>query len=171
MGRWFDNLPDSDHVPYEFIDDEPHIKDVVRFLRPADYALWGSVTFGMPGLYYIWVGNSGGFGASQRDKKARIDGEGHVIVTTKLRSQQTHWEARSQRMSPSIHPKMLPRVMLLHMPFYTIAGFMFAAQRSYHRFWGWRENEKEVQRYKDEEPLRAERNKHRRKTTFATLDW
>ncbi|KAI8831428.1 NADH-ubiquinone oxidoreductase complex I, 21 kDa subunit-domain-containing protein [Chytridium lagenaria] len=63
---------------------------------------------------------------------------------------QVAWE----RMSPSIHPRYIPRSMLVQVPFFATCGFIFAIQRSYFRFWGWRENGKEVARWESEAHLR-----------------
>ncbi|KAI8611240.1 NADH-ubiquinone oxidoreductase complex I, 21 kDa subunit-domain-containing protein [Chytriomyces sp. MP71] len=60
-----------------------------------------------------------------------------------------------ERLSPSFHPKHLPRLMLIQVPFYASVGFMFAAQRSYFRFWGWKENSIEAARWEAEASTRS----------------
>ncbi|KAI9003698.1 hypothetical protein HDU85_001094 [Gaertneriomyces sp. JEL0708] len=54
MVRLFDNLPDDDHVPYKFLTAEPHLKDVVRYMRPSDYAVWAAVGAGFPAAHWMW---------------------------------------------------------------------------------------------------------------------
>lgn len=52
MVKYFDNLPDNDHCPYEFLDAEPHLRDVVRYMRPSDWAVAMGITVGVPGV--VW---------------------------------------------------------------------------------------------------------------------
>ncbi|TPX70222.1 hypothetical protein SpCBS45565_g01955 [Spizellomyces sp. 'palustris'] len=113
MVKFFSNLPDSDHVPYTFITDEPHVRDIVRYMRKDDLMLWGGIAAGFPALHFAW-----------------------------------------ERAYPSFHPKVMPRVMAIQIPFFATVGFFFAAQRSLFRFWGWRENDIEVARWNAEASAR-----------------
>ncbi|KAJ3041590.1 hypothetical protein HDV00_009067 [Rhizophlyctis rosea] len=90
MVRYFDNLPDDDHVPYKFIDAEPHVKDVFRYMRTADYGKWLAVGLGFPAIHWLW-----------------------------------------ERKSPSFHPKVMPRVMLVQVPVFMTIGAMFAMKDVY----------------------------------------
>lgn len=56
MVKFFDNLPDSNHVPYTFITAEPHVKDLVRYMRNEDLLLWGGVAAGFPAAHMLWGG-------------------------------------------------------------------------------------------------------------------
>ncbi|KAI8814549.1 NADH-ubiquinone oxidoreductase complex I, 21 kDa subunit-domain-containing protein [Cladochytrium replicatum] len=125
----FSGLPDSDHVPYKFIAAEPHVKDVVRYFRTSDYAVWGAIGLGFPATELIW-----------------------------------------ERMKPSIHPRLLGRLMWVSVPFYMSCGFIFAAQRTYFRFWGWSENSREAERWEKDAPIRETRNAGGRKG-WMDLDW
>ncbi|KAJ3328617.1 hypothetical protein HDU76_009631 [Blyttiomyces sp. JEL0837] len=59
-----------------------------------------------------------------------------------------------ERMSPTIHPKYIPRLMLVQVPFFVTAGMIFATTRSYFRFWGWQENSREVKKWEEEAATR-----------------
>ncbi|KAI8825085.1 NADH-ubiquinone oxidoreductase complex I, 21 kDa subunit-domain-containing protein [Fimicolochytrium jonesii] len=109
MVQFFSNLPDDDHVPYKFLEANPHIKDVVRYMRQEDYAVGAAVGLGFPAAHYIW-----------------------------------------ERLSPSFHPRVMPRVMAVQIPFYASVGFIFACKRSLFRFWGWTENNAEATRWAKE---------------------
>lgn len=52
--KFFNNLPDDDHVPYKFIKAEPHIKDAIRYIRPEDYMLCAAIGTGFPLAYLAW---------------------------------------------------------------------------------------------------------------------
>ena len=52
--KLFSNLPDSDHVPYKFLTAEPHIKQVVRYMRTEDYLIWGGITTLFPMAAMLW---------------------------------------------------------------------------------------------------------------------
>ncbi|KAJ3046722.1 hypothetical protein HK097_000603 [Rhizophlyctis rosea] len=130
MVRWVDNLPDDDHVPYKFIEREPHVKDVVRYMRSSDYLQWAGVAFGFPIAHWTW-----------------------------------------ERYSPSFHPKVMPRVMAVQIPFFMFAGFLYASGSSLRRFWGWTENAAEYKRWQEEAPLREARDKGKGVGWAATGDW
>ncbi|KAI8904945.1 hypothetical protein PhCBS80983_g03868 [Powellomyces hirtus] len=113
MVQFFSNLPDEEHVPYKFITAQPHVKDIVRYMRNEDYYLWAAVATGFPAAHWIW-----------------------------------------ERTIPSFHPRVMPRVMAVQIPFFATCGFLFAAQRSLFRFWGWRENAPEAARWTAEAATR-----------------
>ncbi|KAH6566904.1 hypothetical protein BASA50_008047 [Batrachochytrium salamandrivorans] len=52
--KWVSNLPDGEHIPFEFIDAEPNIKTVARYLRTSDYASMAAVAVGFPTAFYAW---------------------------------------------------------------------------------------------------------------------
>ncbi|KAJ3114376.1 hypothetical protein HDU96_002181, partial [Phlyctochytrium bullatum] len=79
---------------------------------------------------------------------------------------QVAWE----RASPSIHPRHLPRSMLIQVPFFFTCGFLFACQRSYLRFWGFKENAREVALWESEAHLRPEVDPER-KVAWEENDW
>jgi hypothetical protein len=54
MVKFVSNLPDSDHVPYPVIAAEPHIKTVVSYFRPSDYAAWTAIGAGFPLAQVAW---------------------------------------------------------------------------------------------------------------------
>ncbi|KAJ3184633.1 hypothetical protein HDU87_004036 [Geranomyces variabilis] len=54
MVQFFGNLPDNEHVPYQFIAAEPHVRDIFRYMRNEDYAVGGAVAAGFPAAHYIW---------------------------------------------------------------------------------------------------------------------
>jgi len=54
MVKWFSNLPDNDHVPYTFIEAEPHIKKVVQYFRPSDLAYAAGIGTGFPLALLLW---------------------------------------------------------------------------------------------------------------------
>jgi hypothetical protein len=104
--RFFSNLPgtspsltpptDNDHVPYQFLKAEPHIKKVFTYMRPSDFVLASAVTIAFPTALYAW-----------------------------------------ERSSPSMHPRILSRIMMVQIPFYAVMGMAFGIQNTYMRFWGW----------------------------------
>lgn len=50
-----------------------------------------------------------------------------------------------ERYRPSTHPRNLGKVMMVQVPFYFTCGFLFACQNVYLRYWGWKENGREVE--------------------------
>ncbi|KAI9340695.1 hypothetical protein DFJ73DRAFT_627954 [Zopfochytrium polystomum] len=62
--RFVSNIPDSDHVPYPVIEANPHIKTLVRYFRPSDYAVAGGIGVGFPLLFMLW-------GEREREKRER----------------------------------------------------------------------------------------------------
>ena len=50
--KWVSNLPDDAHAPHKVITSEPHVKDIVRYFRPSDYALAFGIGVGFPSVYY-----------------------------------------------------------------------------------------------------------------------
>ena len=51
--KWFSNLPDNQHVPYQFIKAEPHIKEVFQSFRGSEYLTTLSF-LSFPGLLWAW---------------------------------------------------------------------------------------------------------------------
>ncbi|KAJ3312374.1 hypothetical protein HDV04_003124 [Boothiomyces sp. JEL0838] len=85
--KFFSNLPDNQHVPFQKLDENPHVKTVVSFFRPRDYLNIGLFGTGFPAAFYLW-----------------------------------------ERSSPSCHPRLLPRIMMVQVPFFMLAGFMYSYQ-------------------------------------------
>ncbi len=54
MVRFFSNLPDQEHLPYKFIAAEPHVKDIVGYFRPSDWAVTLGVGLGVPTFLTLW---------------------------------------------------------------------------------------------------------------------
>jgi hypothetical protein len=106
--KFISNIPDQQHVPFPIIAEEPHLKHIVRLLRPTDYLTIAGFGTLFPGALYLWEKNS-----------------------------------------PSIHPRKMKAVMMIKIPFFLSAGLCFVCQRSMYRFWGWAENQREVQLYKE----------------------
>ncbi|KAI8892195.1 NADH-ubiquinone oxidoreductase complex I, 21 kDa subunit-domain-containing protein [Globomyces pollinis-pini] len=122
--KWVSNLPDSNHTPYPVLEEEPHLKKVVAYFRPSDYATIAAFTTVFPGALYL-----------------------------------------SEMRSPNLHPKLLPKVLAVQIPFFFAAGVLFATQNTYFRFWGWKENDREVKRFKNEEPTISRNSK------WSQVDW
>ncbi|KAJ3096345.1 hypothetical protein HDU97_006018 [Phlyctochytrium planicorne] len=55
MVKWISNLPDSDHVPFKLIAEEPHIKTVVKYFRAEDYLAWAAIAAGFPAAQVAFV--------------------------------------------------------------------------------------------------------------------
>lgn len=56
--KFFSNLPDNQHVPFQKLDENPHVKTVVSFFRPRDYLNIGLFGTGFPAAFYLWGKNS-----------------------------------------------------------------------------------------------------------------
>jgi hypothetical protein len=70
----------------------------------------------------------------------------------------------AERYKPSVHPRLLPKNLMIQVPYFMASGLLFAGFRSLSnissifidlftllaRFWGWTENEREVQRWQAE---------------------
>ena len=41
-------------TPYPRIDSDPHFSRVVRYFRPADYAVWAGTAAAFPAALYFW---------------------------------------------------------------------------------------------------------------------
>jgi hypothetical protein len=52
--KFISNLPDAKHVPYPILEKEPHLKTIVSFFRPSDYATIGAFGLGFPGALMMW---------------------------------------------------------------------------------------------------------------------
>ncbi|KAI9349058.1 NADH-ubiquinone oxidoreductase complex I, 21 kDa subunit-domain-containing protein [Obelidium mucronatum] len=76
-----------------------------------------------------------------------------------------------ERSSPSFHPKHLPRLMMIQVPFFLSVGFLFACQRSYFRFWGWSENAIEAARWESEADSRPTAASDKPKRWTEGQDW
>ncbi|KAF5336025.1 hypothetical protein D9611_006367 [Ephemerocybe angulata] len=105
-------------TPYPRIDADPHFTRVVRYFRPADYALWAGTTAAFPAALYFWE-------MADPVKKA-----------ASMRA--------SLRMGGFLG---------------AIGGFLLAYQQSSVRFWGWAENDREVERDFKELSQRAKEGK------------
>ncbi|KAJ3321142.1 hypothetical protein HDV06_004595 [Boothiomyces sp. JEL0866] len=46
---------DNQHVPFQKLDENPHVKTVVSFFRPRDYLNVGLFGTGFPAAFYLWV--------------------------------------------------------------------------------------------------------------------
>ncbi|KAI8904440.1 NADH-ubiquinone oxidoreductase complex I, 21 kDa subunit-domain-containing protein [Gorgonomyces haynaldii] len=55
-----------------------------------------------------------------------------------------------ERFAPTVHPKRIPGLMAIQIPFFVTCGFLYASQRSLFRFWGWSENAREVEKWNNE---------------------
>ncbi|KAI8922610.1 NADH-ubiquinone oxidoreductase complex I, 21 kDa subunit-domain-containing protein [Entophlyctis helioformis] len=55
-----------------------------------------------------------------------------------------------ERISPTLHPRKLPRIMAVQVPFYFTGGLILAFQSTLFRFWGWKENKREAKMWMDE---------------------
>ncbi|KAI8827382.1 NADH-ubiquinone oxidoreductase complex I, 21 kDa subunit-domain-containing protein [Chytriomyces cf. hyalinus JEL632] len=73
-----------------------------------------------------------------------------------------------ERLAPTFHPRLLPRLMMIQVPFYASVGFLFACQSSYFRFWGWKENAIEAARWENEA---SQRNSEKPKGWMDGTDW
>ncbi|KAI9006935.1 NADH-ubiquinone oxidoreductase complex I, 21 kDa subunit-domain-containing protein [Hyaloraphidium curvatum] len=55
-----------------------------------------------------------------------------------------------ERLRPSGHPRYVGRGALVQMPVFFGLGFFFSFTNSIARFWGWSENKRERERYREE---------------------
>ncbi|KAJ3216022.1 hypothetical protein HK099_006092 [Clydaea vesicula] len=76
-----------------------------------------------------------------------------------------------ERYSPSFHPRVLPKILLVQFPFFAACGVLFAAQSTYFRFWGWTENDREVKKWEAESEMRRERDAGKEKWGWQDNDW
>ncbi|KAJ1549571.1 hypothetical protein HK405_009336 [Cladochytrium tenue] len=52
--KFISNIPDAEHVPYPILEADPHIKTLVRYFRPSDYAVMAGATIGFPAAFALW---------------------------------------------------------------------------------------------------------------------
>lgn len=48
------SYPKPLNTPYPLIDADPHVKRVISYMRPTDYAIWGGATFAAPAALNFW---------------------------------------------------------------------------------------------------------------------
>lgn len=48
------SYPKPLNTPYPLIDADPHVKRVLSYMRPVDYAVWGGATFAAPAALNFW---------------------------------------------------------------------------------------------------------------------
>ncbi|MCJ1321698.1 hypothetical protein MMC15_007043 [Xylographa vitiligo] len=92
-------------TPYPLIDNDPHLKRVIRYARPSDYLAGTALGASVPGLMLLW-----------------------------------------ERVAPShVGKGGFPPIMRLAGAIGLVGGFLYCTERSTMRFYGFRENKREVE--------------------------
>jgi hypothetical protein len=68
-----------------------------------------------------------------------------------------------ERLDQTVHPRLIPRIMAIQIPFFIGGGFLVACQNTLFRLWGWRENGREQKLLEGHTPRKA--------TNWGDQDW